>query len=77
MKKFILFLVVLLVIFLLAFGFTGGNEIIKRYQNNKTYNFTTKESRRLLRLPMYYQLKQEDIQEVVDNIYAFFSAEGN
>ena len=40
-------------------------------------NFTTKESMRLLRLPMYYQLKLEDIQEVTDNIYSFFSAEDN
>ena len=35
--------------------------------------FTTKESERLLRLPMYYGLTQSDIAQVVTYIKAFFS----
>lgn len=34
--------------------------------------YTTRESERLLRLPMYYQLKQEEILQVVQKIYQFF-----
>ena len=36
---------------------------------------TTKESERLLRLPMYYQLKKEDIDMVVKTIEAFYQGE--
>lgn len=36
--------------------------------------YTSKESRRLLRLPMYYQLKKEQVIEVVDNIYKFYGS---
>ena len=34
--------------------------------------FTTKESERLVRLPMYYNLKKEDIMNVIANIQKFF-----
>ncbi|MGN6711804.1 dTDP-4-amino-4,6-dideoxygalactose transaminase [Anaerocolumna jejuensis] len=34
--------------------------------------FTTKESERLLRLPLYYGLKKEDQENVIDVIYAFY-----
>lgn len=34
--------------------------------------FTTKESERLLRLPMYYNIKDEDINAVISSIYEFF-----
>ena len=36
-------------------------------------NFTTKESERLLRLPLYYNLKKEDSATVVDEIIKFYS----
>ena len=35
--------------------------------------YTTKESERLLRLPMYYGLKQEDREKVVEAIHKFFA----
>lgn len=45
----------------LAFGrFAGVDE------------YTTRESDRLLRLPMYYQLSAEDRQQVLDSIHTFF-----
>lgn len=34
--------------------------------------YTTKESERLLRLPMYYGLKQEEIEKIVSTIKAFY-----
>lgn len=34
--------------------------------------YTTRESERLLRLPMYYGMKQEDRERVVDAVHAFF-----
>lgn len=34
--------------------------------------FTTKESERLLRLPLYYKLKKDDIYYVVDSIKEFY-----
>ena len=34
--------------------------------------YTTKESERLLRLPMYYSLTEEDVNDVVDVIEAFY-----
>lgn len=34
--------------------------------------YTTKDSERLLRLPMYYGLKREDIQHICRSIYSFF-----
>lgn len=34
--------------------------------------FTTKESQRLLRLPMYYRIAKEDIDKVCDTIYEFY-----
>jgi dTDP-4-amino-4,6-dideoxygalactose transaminase len=36
--------------------------------------YTTKESERLLRLPMFYGLKKEQISKVCDAIYSFYSA---
>ena len=36
---------------------------------------TTKESERLLRLPMYYGLKEEDVKRVCEGIKAFFKEE--
>lgn len=35
-------------------------------------NFTTKESERLLRLPMYYNMKKEDLEFVVEKVKSFF-----
>ena len=34
--------------------------------------YTTKESERLLRLPMYYQLTKEDRDKVIDKIREFY-----
>ena len=34
--------------------------------------FTTKESERLLRLPMYYGLTDEDLDHVVESVKSFF-----
>lgn len=42
-----------------------------RFQGEDRY--TTKESERLLRLPMYYGLKQEDREKVVEAIHKFFA----
>ncbi|CAH2716747.1 dTDP-4-amino-4,6-dideoxygalactose transaminase [Neobacillus rhizosphaerae] len=36
-------------------------------------NFTTKESERLVRLPLYFGLKKEEIEQVVDAINEFYS----
>ncbi|RBQ30127.1 dTDP-4-amino-4,6-dideoxygalactose transaminase [Aliarcobacter vitoriensis] len=36
--------------------------------------YTTKESERLIRLPMYYGLENKDIKHIVDVIYKFFGA---
>ncbi len=40
--------------------------------------YTTKESERLARLPMYYSITDEDVRTVIDGIYAFYGrkAEG-
>ena len=35
-------------------------------------NYTTKESERLLRLPMYYQLKEEQVSYICDSIISFY-----
>ena len=35
--------------------------------------YTTKESERLLRLPMYYGLTDEDIEKVVKSVYDFYN----
>lgn len=35
--------------------------------------YTTRESERLLRLPMYYGMKQEDREKVVDAVHSFFA----
>lgn len=39
--------------------------------------FTTKESERLLRLPMYYQLQEKDLLTVVGKIFEFFNEKLN
>ena len=36
--------------------------------------YTTKESERLLRLPMYYSLSEENVEEVADAVKAFYAA---
>ncbi len=36
--------------------------------------YTTKESERILRLPMYYRLKQEDRERIIERVTAFFEA---
>lgn len=38
--------------------------------------YTTKESERLTRLPLYYKLSQKDIEKVVRAVYAFFENGG-
>ncbi len=43
MKKFILFLVTMLLIFIIAFWFTGGYKIIATFDDNKTYEFISEE----------------------------------
>ena len=35
-------------------------------------NFTTEESKRIIRLPMYYNLRKEDQQEVIDCVFNFY-----
>ncbi|MFA5392084.1 MAG: dTDP-4-amino-4,6-dideoxygalactose transaminase [Candidatus Paceibacterota bacterium] len=39
---------------------------------NGTDNYTTKESERILRLPLYYKLDQNDVQCVIDKIEQFY-----
>lgn len=36
--------------------------------------YTSREADRLVRLPLYYQLKQEDLNKVIDTVYAFYGA---
>ena len=38
--------------------------------------YTTKESERLVRLPLYYGLAQEDLEKVIRLVYDFFAYEG-
>jgi Predicted pyridoxal phosphate-dependent enzyme apparently involved in regulation of cell wall biogenesis len=38
--------------------------------------FTTKESERLIRLPLFYGIKNVEIEEVVDRIYKFYGIGG-
>nr|WP_312576681.1 DUF5711 family protein [Sedimentibacter sp.] len=40
MKKFLLFLFIMVIIFGLSFWFAGGKKIISSFDNNKTYKFT-------------------------------------
>lgn len=44
-----------------------------RFDGNDEY--TTKESERLVRLPMYYGLTKDDCQKVIDGVKAFFKKE--
>lgn len=39
--------------------------------------YTTKESERLVRLPLYYGLAQEDLEKVIRLVYDFFAYEGD
>ncbi|MBP1926281.1 hypothetical protein J2Z76_002146 [Sedimentibacter acidaminivorans] len=41
MKKFILFLVTMLFVFIVTFWFTGGKKIIATFDDNKTYEFVS------------------------------------
>jgi dTDP-4-amino-4,6-dideoxygalactose transaminase len=38
-----------------------------------TDRHTTNESKKLLRLPLYYNIKNEDLQKVVEHVHAFFA----
>lgn len=38
-------------------------------------NFTTSESERLIRLPLWYGISESDIQHIVDTVYRFFGQE--
>jgi len=44
-----------------------------RFHNQDS--FTTRESERLIRLPLYYNLSQNDLQKVITTIYSFFNKE--
>ena len=44
------------------FGVMSGND-----------NYTTQESERLVRLPMYYQLNDTQVQHVIDTVQSFFN----
>lgn len=35
--------------------------------------YTTKESERLVRLPLYYNIKTSDVDRIIDSVYKFFS----
>jgi dTDP-4-amino-4,6-dideoxygalactose transaminase len=35
-------------------------------------NYTTKESERLIRLPLYYGIKPEEIESVIDTIVEYY-----
>lgn len=49
---------------------SAGVEFGRFYEDD---NFTTKESERIIRLPMYYGLKDKDKQIVLEKISAFYS----
>ncbi len=34
--------------------------------------YTTQESERLIRLPLYYQMSQSDVMHIIDSIYLFY-----
>ena len=36
--------------------------------------FTTKESERLLRLPMYYGLKSDELGKIITSVYSFYES---
>lgn len=46
-----------------------------RFHGNDKY--TTRESERLVRLPMYYGLCKQDVEMVISKIFAFYSAKTN
>lgn len=48
---------------------------LKFGQFNGTDIFTTKESERLIRLPMYYGIKENEVNIVIENIKGFFENE--
>ena len=49
--------------------FPGRHEIRPIFQGNDVY--TTRESERLLRLPMFYNLDMESVKYVTDTVLAF------
>ncbi len=46
-----------------------------RFEGNDKY--TTAESDRLVRLPLYYDIASRDLDKVVEKVHAFFNGEGN
>ena len=52
-----------------------AGEKLGRFHGNDCY--TTKESERLLRLPMYYGLTPSDREKVVDGVHKFYGGQGN
>lgn len=52
-----------------------AGEKLGRFHGNDLY--TTKESERLLRLPMYYGLAPSDRVKVVDSVYKFYKKQGD
>ncbi len=45
---------------------------VKYGRFNGEDKYTTKESERLFRLPMYYNMKNEDVETVIDTVHKFF-----
>ncbi|QWE27140.1 dTDP-4-amino-4,6-dideoxygalactose transaminase [Polynucleobacter sp. AP-Ainpum-60-G11] len=54
---------------------TAPGKLYGRYFGSDVYS--TKESNRLLRLPIFYGINQEEVKYVVDLMYNFFSVERN
>lgn len=50
-------------------GTNGGNRYGRFVGEDK---YTTKESERLVRLPLYYQMKEEDFEKIIKSIYEFY-----
>ena len=47
-------------------------EVIKYGRFHGEDRYTTKESERLVRLPMYYKLAQSDQDKVIELVYKFY-----
>ena len=39
--------------------------------------YTTKDSERLVRLPMYYELSEVEVEKIIDNIFSFYKLENS
>ena len=52
-------------------GKVNTKELVKRLEVSSE-TITTKESERLVRLPMYYHLTLEDKEYIVDTIFKYF-----